>query len=334
MRSVQTQVRFPLSSVKPLEQLLEYRTLCLDRTRQTLCGPVTRRTVSPVGAGPLAPAGTVEGLEYLRCRETGSLFLAQLPAWQTWAQLLEAVGRHRQSPGAFHSALTQSRAETVDLPKVEWIAQSLRMQGLRSATLLEVASPPMTFGRFLRQRGEFVQCLAADEMRLAHLGEVPPELKGRKVQAALLLESLDRVDDPAALLREVHPLLAAGGLLFVTALVASGFDLAVLGLHNLYLYPPDRANCFTLPALRVLLEQERFELIEVSTPGVLDLEIVGSHLARDPALPVTGFERALVQSDPKIRFAFQAFLQENGMSSFARCVARKRDDPDPGARDR
>ncbi len=87
MRSVQTQQRFELSSVKPFERLAQYRQICLDQTRQALSGPVTGRKKSPVGSVSLEPFGAVEGLEYLRCPETGSLFLAQLPAWREWAKL-------------------------------------------------------------------------------------------------------------------------------------------------------------------------------------------------------------------------------------------------------
>jgi len=324
MRSVQTQQRFELSSVKPFERLAQYRKICLDETRRALSGPVTRREKSPVSGAPLEPFGDVEGLEYLRCPETNSLFLAQLPAWAEWAKLLEAVGRVRQSPQAFHLDLEQSRVENVYLPKLEWIQEALRLQGMASPILLEAASPPSTFGRFLQQNGMFADVVTVDEMKLAHLRETPAALKGRKAQAALLLESLDRIDDPQGLIGGVRANLGGGGLLFVTSLVASGFDMAVLGLRNRYFYPPDRANCFTLRALTALLEHAGFELIEVSTPGVLDVEIVESHLKADPAIPVTGFEKELIASDREIRSAFQAFLQEKGLSSFARLVARKK----------
>jgi hypothetical protein len=111
--------------------------------------------------------------------------------------------------------------------------------------------------------------------------------------------------------------------LFITALVRSGFDFAALGTHNLYLYPPDRANCFSLDGLERLLSDAGCSLIEVSTPGVLDVEIVRAHLAHDPSLPISSFERQLVTGDEDTRRAFQAFLQENKRSSFARVLAQK-----------
>ena len=106
--------------------------------------------------------------------------------------------------------------------------------------------------------------------------------------------------------------------------MSSGFDVGVLGLRNLYLYPPDRANCFSRRGLELLLTRAGFTLLEVSTPGVLDVEIVQAHLRQIPSLILSGFERQLLAATAETQAAFQAFLQQHGMSSFARVVARKR----------
>ena len=63
--------------------------------------------------------------------------------------------------------------------------------------------------------------------------------------------------------------------------------------------------------------------METSTPGVLDLEIVQAHLRHDPDLKLSNFEQQLLSADDSTQRAFQAFLQERGMSSFARVVAKK-----------
>jgi len=322
MRTIQTSARFPLSSVKPLEGLLQYRAYCLKMTRQALRGPTSRRQRSPVGGAPLEPFGEVGGLRYMRCPESGSLFLEELPDAASWAKLLQEVSHHRFSPEGFYPGLAQSRTEHVYTPKLEWIRDVLRLQGLHQPVILEAATPPSTFTYLLKDSGMFSDVRIVDEMALAAGSSNPPD--GRRVQAAILLESLDRVDDPVAMLQGVAGRMEEGGLLFVTALVCSGFDLAVLGLHNLYLCPPDRANCFSLRGLSRLLTRAGFALIEVSTPGVLDVEVVRAHLQHDPALPLSPFERQLIEADAQhTDGALQAFLQHQGLSSFARLVGKR-----------
>ncbi len=333
MRSIQTSLAFPLSSVKPLEGLRQYRDFCLGATRRVQQTAVRHRARCAACESPLEALGDVEGLDYLRCPTCSSTVLAGLPASDEWARLLAEVSRHRHSPQAFHASIVNSRIENVYAPKLEWIHSSLRLHGVRQPRLMEVATLPSEFSPLLVKSGNFEDVLTVDEMVLAHdagAAGIPSEAQGRRngrddrVRVAVLLESLDRVDDPAALLRAVAGRLSEGGLIFITALVWSGFDMAVLGLRSLYLYPPDRTNCFSLQGLEMLCDQAGFTLAEVSTPGVLDVEIVQAHVQDDPSLPLSVFERRLLEADGETKEAFQSFLQEQRMSSFARVVGRKR----------
>ena len=63
-------------------------------------------------------------------------------------------------------------------------------------------------------------------------------------------------------------------------------------------------------------------IVEISTPGVLDVEIVNAHRHLDD-VTLSPFETQLLDSDQETREAFQTFLQQNRMSSFARIVARR-----------
>ena len=320
MRSIQRGYTKPLAEVKPLEPLLSYRAYCVEATRQAREQGAVWRDRSPVSGAPLQPAGTVEGLRYGRCPEGGGVFLQDLATEASWAALLSDITRYRGSSNTFHAHLRQSRADHVYTPKMQWIHDTLRLHGIATPSVVEVATLPSAFTTWLTASGLFAEVFTHDETAPASWREAESHLP---VQAALLMESLDRVSDPAALLRAVVERVEPGGLVFITALVASGFDLAVLGFRNVYLYPPDRTNCFTREGLVSLLERQGLTLMEVSTPGLLDVEIVEAHLRHDPSTPLSVFERQLIQADAETRAAFQAFLQERALSSFARIVARK-----------
>ena len=320
MRSMQTRQSFPLASIKPLDRLSNYREFCLSATRKRL-GHARVRRLSPITGNKMEPAGAVNGLPYARCVETGSLFLAEVSEPSEWEVLLSEVSRYRHTLDRRDGDLSQSRTDHVYAPKVDWIRETLTLQGVRKPRILEVVTPPSDLGSLLRECRSFAEVETINEMELAH---APASgLKADSEGAIVMLESLDRVDDPRALLQGAVARMQDGGLLFVTALVASGFDLKVLGLRNQYLYPPDRTNCFSIAGLRQLLEKQGFKLLEVSTPGVLDVEIVQAHLRADPTLPLSDFERWIVGADGETRSEFQTFLQRRGMSSFARIVARK-----------
>jgi hypothetical protein len=267
----------------------------------------------------MTSSGLAHVTEEQWCPDSGSVFLAELPSSEEWARLLSAVSQYRHSAETFHAEVAQTRSTHVYGPKLEWILSTLRMQRLDHPSLLEVATPPSDLTALLNACGAFSQVTMMDEMELAR----SPRGSAQRVETAVLWESLDRVDDPAALLAGVLERLARGGLLFVTALVCSGFDVAVLGRKNVYLYPPDRTNCFSLRGLEALLRREGLTCLEVSTPGVLDVEIVQTHLRHDPSLPLSAFERQVMEAAPETREAFQTFLQQHRMSSFARIVGKK-----------
>lgn len=323
MRTIQTSETFPLSSVKPLDGLLRYRAHCLQATHAALRGTSRRRQDCPVDGEALVAYGAVDGLAYARCPQDCGLFLAMLPESARWQALLADVASYRRSPQAFHAGLAQSRTDHVFAPKMAWIQDALRWQELDQPRVLEVASLPSDFTALLRESRAFAEVETVDETALAAEGTSATP-RSDLMGAAVLLESLDRALDPAMLLRAVAGRLTEKGLVFVTALVASGFDFAVLGLRNVYLYPPDRTNCFSLRGLSTLLGRAGFELLEVSTPGVLDVEIVRAHCADDPTLPLSTFERQVVEGEEDTQRAFQLFLQQRALSSFARLVARKR----------
>ncbi len=322
MRSIESSVAFPLSAVKPLDRLIGYRAHCLAATRAMLAQGRQARQHSPATGARLTPHGEIEGLPYARDPDNGSLFLAEMPSPAAWATLLAEVNSYRRSPEAFHQDLSQSRTDHVYTPKLEWIKDGVRLAGLAAPRVMEATTPPSALTRLLQADRAFSAVVTVDETQVA-MGRQTILDDVAECQAAVLLESLDRVHDPEALLRGVAAHLSRGGLLFVTALVASGFDSSVLGLRTLYLYPPDRANYFTLRGLSALVRRAGFALVEVSTPGVLDVEVVQAHVARDPSIPLSSFERQLLAADVETRQAFQAFLQQQRLSSFARLVARK-----------
>ena len=321
MQSIQTGHLFSLSKVKPLEGLLRYRAYCLEEMKKSLSKGKRRRKISPIDETVLLePWGQIDGLDYLRCPKTGSLFLADLPSGESLKELLTRVSRYRQSENTFHADIENSRLETVYGPKREWIENTIRLQGIKKPVVLEVSTSPSEWTAFLKESKVFQEVLVAEEMDLAQ----GKSLEKEAADIAILLESLDRVDAPEKLLEGVSKSLKKNGLLFITALVSSGFDMVVLGSHNAYLYPPDRTNCFSLEGLKRLVMNAGFQLMEVSTPGVLDIEIVKEHLRMDSAIPLSPFERQIVSAGDESRSAFQGFLQQSGLSSFARIMGVKK----------
>lgn len=146
-----------------------------------------------------------------------------------------------------------------------------------------------------------------------------------KADVFTAFEVIERLFDPASFIREAYAKCRDGGLFFLTTNTGSGFEYQVLNGKSPRLHPPDRLNLLSIEALQDLLTGAGFELIELSTPGRLDVEIVRSAADSDPSVKLPEVLRYIFQHrDEKAWHSLQDFLQQNRLSSYLRIAARKK----------
>lgn len=149
-------------------------------------------------------------------------------------------------------------------------------------------------------------------------------VKPRSVDIVTALDVLDRAPDPRETVKTLASLCRRGGVLLLTTNTGSGFEYLVLGAHSPRLIPPDRLNLLTVEAITGLLTKHGFELLDVSTPGKLDMQVVHQAFRENPEVSVGPFLEHLFRfRSPLALESFQNFLQLNAMSSYLRIAAVK-----------
>ena len=279
-------------------------------------------------------AGDKFGLHYQECADCGTLYISPRPGD-------EAVVRfYREAPSRLFwekqisEATRVQRQEEIIRPRMEWVSDSTAEHCPRAGHWvgLHVNQPyyldAMAAATAIARKTATCPYFDTAVMKVPSQVRLEPapwwqmDIGGADVLT--LFELLDQTADVGGLLAKVRGTLGSGGLCFITAILASGFDVKELGPHAPNIFPPDRLNVFSAKGIRVLLEKNGFELLEFSTPGVLDIEIVRKALKADPSLGTSAFVRdlVLVQS-AEVQKAFQEFLQANMLSSYGRILARK-----------
>jgi len=153
--------------------------------------------------------------------------------------------------------------------------------------------------------------------------DITGEVLEDSLDAVFLFESLDRSPCPLEMLREVSKHLKQGGLCFITSLLSSGFEVQLLGDKSEIFVPPERMNILSYEGMNTLIERLNcFDILEFSTPGVLDIPNVVSRLSY---LSNSTFFNYIFneRQDPEIIDSFQDYLQMNRLGTFARLVLRK-----------
>ncbi len=323
------------TDLKPDDLLRRYVDLLAEDVAARLAQGPLRVCGCPGCGAPEAPEAFRRfGLVYRWCPDCGSLYVSPRPFEEGLRSFLrEAPSRifWRQTLAA--GTAEARRAKIID-PRWNWVADTVRECRPAAVRGLDLHTACRGYVEAFPARRPFPRLVLRAPLFPAT--DVPspsgverddrPWWAGEpagSVDVVTLFETLNHTADVRGLLRWVKDVLAEGGLCFLTTILAGGFDILVLGGRHDHLYPPDRLNVLTVEGLRRLVEGEGFEILELSTPGVLDVEIVARARRRDPDLPLSRFERALLEAPPHVREAFQAFLQEHRLSSYGRAVIRK-----------
>ncbi len=146
-----------------------------------------------------------------------------------------------------------------------------------------------------------------------------------QVNVITAFETLERMVNPQLLFALAYKVCKPGGLLLLTTASCSGFEYQILGKNAPNINPINRMNLLSIETLRKSIENAGFELIELSTPGRLDAEIVRQALEVSRDINIDPFWKYFFNTRDKHAWQnLQEFLQVNLLSSHVRIAARKK----------
>ena len=146
-----------------------------------------------------------------------------------------------------------------------------------------------------------------------------------KVNLITAFECLERMFNPGELFAAASKCCLPCGLLLFTTASGSGFEYQVLGEKAPNINPINRMNLLSLEALSDCVESAGFEIIELSTPGRLDVESVRKVVNESDDAKIYPFWKYLFKyRNEETWQSLQNFLQVNRLSSHIRVAARKK----------
>ncbi len=269
------------------------------------------------------------GIQYRCCSSCASLFAGTHP------NDAAIVDFYLNSPARqfWHEAIYQptadNRREKIIKPRLTWMEDSTMEYFPQAKSWADINTNQSGFDNSTGGRSVFVRKALINPLIKMQL---PSDFQiinkpwwdaQGQWDVISLFEVIDHTADVGGLLGKVNQLLPKGGLCFLTGILGSGFDVQELWDRADYLIPPDRLNILSLEGYESLFKAHGFEILEFSTPGVLDIEMVAQAQARDKNIPLSRFARYLLSRPVEDRRAFGEFLQSNRLSSYGRMLIRK-----------
>jgi len=279
------------------------------------------------------------GFRYAVCADCGSLYASPRPP----AASIDAFYRDAESVAfwatSFFKETAEARREKMFRPRALLIRELAERFGLHGSVFIDIGPGYGILLEEVQRLGRFCQIIGIEpapplaaicrdkgfpiiEKPLEQVQKSDVHIRPSFLTA---FEVLEHLYDPHSFVGAAHRLLLPGGLFMLTTLTVSGFDIQVLWEHSKSIYPPQHINLLSLDGIEKLVVRAGFELVSLTTPGNLDVDIVANALRENPALSVSRFERNLVLNRSEdVREQFQAFLREHRLSSHVRVVARKK----------
>ena len=290
------------------------------------------------GCDKWAPGLEKFEFRYLLCSDCGSLYLSPRPTvamYETYYQEAESV---KFWSSHFFKETAEARRQKIFTPRAHLVAQWADNSGQASnanRVFADIGSGYAIFLEEIRRLAYFGRIVGIEpEPNLARIGrdrgfeiieKKLEDIKDGEVGAdfATAFEVLEHVFDPQKFLSAARHILRPGGMLMLTTLTVSGFDIQVLWENSKSVYPPHHINLLSVQGMRRLMERSGLDLIDLSTPGELDVEIVQNIQRENPDIELPRFASSIINAPEEVQANFQNFLKTNALSSHIRIIGSR-----------
>lgn len=307
------------TEIKPRESLDQYIKHLETSNQRFFQANLTTRTCPACGSTQKKVTFDKCGLPFAECAECLTLYVEKVPALGDVIQFyLESEARNYWQETIWKTTQA-ARVEKIFKPMAEWIiVHANEVLSRREHRFLELYPTHDGLMKGFQKFSGFGQYKIAQSMFRTDLQEADPE---EKFDVVILMDAICRIPDPEKLFIEVQERLIPGGLCCLTTVFSTGLDVLILGKESDVVLPPDRLNLFSYEGMKSFITKFNFELMELSTPGVLDLQNLRNTQAEIPKFFTYLFEN---RKNDNLLHDFQDFLQSNALSSLGRIVLRKK----------
>ncbi len=274
------------------------------------------------------------GFSYEECPSCQTLFVSPRPPAEDFFRYYRESASARYFATTFYAQTAEARREKLWRPKAAMVRDVLKTYGAAGHALIDVGGgyglfameyqslsgcavtviePGPELAQVCRDKGFAVVESFLENVRSEQLPEGP--------RAFVSFELFEHLHDCGIFLRRLSCLMQPGDMFLFTTLSGMGIDIQALweDSNSISL---QHLNFFNPKSVRLLIQRSGLNVLQVATPGKLDLDI----LFNSKELIKDRFWRNVVkQASSKEREDLQEFVASHGLSShmFVVCECRE-----------
>jgi len=278
--------------IRPQEIFNEFLRLAVADIPRFFPDEQRARIPCPACGGASGFAFAKHGFQYDECPDCRTLFVNPRPPAEAFYDYYQNGESVKYWASTFYRATADARRESLWKPKARAVRDILVRLGCESAALVDIGGGYGIFAeeyRLLTDQEVVViepsqELAAVCKKRNLHVVEEFLENvsekqlpQGRK--AFLSFELFEHLHEPAIFCEHLFRLMAPGDIFLFTTLSGTGLDIRVLWQDSKAVAPPHHLNFFNPKSVKLLLERVGFKVLEATTPGRLDVDILRNNRA-------------------------------------------------------
>lgn len=276
------------------------------------------------------------GFFYVRCKACGTIFLNPRPTIEILSQFYRQSKNYKFWSEYIFPETEQNRRKNIVAPRVDRILEICKRHHINQNVILEVGAAYGSFCEELESRKEFESIIAVEptpdlaqicrdkglNVIESFIEDVP--LDTINADVIVNFEVIEHLYNPKKFLQEVSKNIKPGGILVTSCPNGEGFDVLMLGKESSSV-DHEHLNYFNVRSLPQLMRSIGLEIIEVLTPGELDVDLVRSAM-KDKKIDLSQnlfFKKIFIDDWDQMKDPFQNFLRANLLSSHMWIIAKK-----------
>lgn len=279
-----------------------------------------------------------DGFHYRVCFHCHTMYISPRPTMRIMMDYYKFSRKYKFWTENIFPLTDEIRREKIYLPIVNKLIDIFKGENTnQKGVLLEIGAGTGVFAKEITKTGLFNKVILIEPIpayaeicrqKQLEVIEAPIEdvtLESSTIDIVVSLGSIEYLFNPREFLIKCASLLASGGYLFLSCTNGEGFDIQILQAMSDSVYN-ERLNYFNPKSLRVLLTECGFDIIELTTPGKLDIEIVRNKVI-DQKFDISSqlfLKQIILDKWDEVGVQFQEFLAKNKLSSYMWVIAQKK----------
>ncbi len=272
---------------------------------------------------------------YYNCYKCNTIYISPRPTEKLLSKFYKNSRLYEFWNNYIFPASDKIRTNKVFKPRVNQIIKLCKKYKVKNNSIMDIGAGYGTFCQAMIEKKYFNNVYALEpnksgaeqckKKKIATfnttLDKLKPSFLG-KINVFTSFEVIEHTSKPIKFLNDISKNIKKNSLLIYTCPNGQGFDLNILG-KKADTFDHEHVTYLNPYSAKILTERCGFEVLEILTPGNMDLDIIFNKYKYKKFLTNNRFLLQLMK-DANLREKLQKFLKQNKLSSHMWVVAKKK----------